>query len=175
MIRSNLAEQLDDDPHFSWRGKTVTRIENLSDIVFALALGMLVSASSPPQTLTDLQQHMINIIPVAGGFLMMLVIWHAHFTFFRRYGVADGAIVALNAALLLLVLFVAYPLRFIFDNLLAFIIGNGGNDWSRMEAMGVSNYRQAGAIMGYFSVGYATIYLLINRMYGHVLRKSDVL
>ena len=48
MIRRALKTHLDQDPYFQWRGDSVTRIENLSDIVFALALGMLVSSSSPP-------------------------------------------------------------------------------------------------------------------------------
>ena len=38
MIRGEIARHLDHDPHFQWRGESVTRIENLSDIVLILAV-----------------------------------------------------------------------------------------------------------------------------------------
>lgn len=174
MLRDHIADQLDQDPRFRWRGESVTRIENLSDIAFALALGMLVSASSPPNTFDDLRAHLIGVVPVIASFSMLVAIWNTHFTFFRRYGLADSVIVSLNAALLLVILFVAYPLRFIFDSLFAWILVILGND-SRMNAMGISTYAEAGEIMAYFSVGYACTYLLINLMYERAASKSELL
>ena len=112
MLRETIAQRLDHDPLFKWRGDHVTRIENLSDIVFALALGMLVSATSPPTNFSELGAHLLNIIPVAAGFGLLLNLWNAHFVYFRRYGLADGQTIFLNACLLLVVLFLAYPLRF---------------------------------------------------------------
>ena len=174
MLRQTAARHLDHDPRFEWRGEAVKRLENLSDIVFALALGMLVSAATPPETYGALQAHLIGVIPVAAGFFLMVMIWHDHFTFFRRYGLGDTTIIFLNAALLLVVLFVAYPLRFIFDSLFAWILGMAG-DWSRMEAMGISDYRQAGVIMAYFNLGYFALYGLIGWMYAHARSKADSL
>lgn len=174
MLRDGLTQQLDHDPNFRWRGKAVTRIENLSDIVFALALGLLVSAGTPPQTYQELFPHLMDIVPVTAGFITMVGIWHAHFTYFRRYGVADGQIIALNAILLLLILFLATPLRFVFDSLFAFILGSMG-DWSRMEAMGIASYRQAGVITGWFGLGYALVFGVFHQMYMHALRKADIL
>ena len=106
-MRTEIAKHLDHDPNFEWRGQTVTRIENLSDIVFALALGMLLLTGTPPQTFSELITFLINIVPVAAGFLILFMIWNAHFVFFRRYGIADNTVVLLNALLLLMVLFFA--------------------------------------------------------------------
>ena len=92
-MRDTVAKHLDHDPDFEWRGQTVTRIENLSDIVFALALGMLLLTGTPPQTFAQLIQFLISIIPVAAGFFILFTIWNAHFVFFRRYGLADNQIV----------------------------------------------------------------------------------
>lgn len=170
MIRDMVARELDHDPRFRWRGGSVTRIENLSDIVFALAFGMLVSAATRPTTFSELSSHLLSIVPVAAGFALLVVIWHAHFTFFRRYGVADGKIIFLNCVLLLLVLFVAYPLRFIFDSLFAFLIGLFGN-WDVLEGSGIS-FDQAGIIMSYFGFGYAAIFVVISLMYGHALSRK---
>lgn len=49
----------------------MTGIENLSDIVFALAFGMLVSWAARPQTFTQLTNHLMTILPVAAGFFML--------------------------------------------------------------------------------------------------------
>lgn len=170
MIRDIAARELDHDPRFRWRGGSVTRIENLSDIVFALAFGMLVSAATRPATFSELSSHLLSIVPVAAGFALLVVIWNAHFTFFRRYGVADGKIIFLNCVLLLLVLFVAYPLRFIFDSLFAFLLGLFGN-WEVLVGSGI-DFDQAGVIMSYFGFGYAAIFVVISLMYGHALSRK---
>lgn len=174
MVREMVAKQLDHDPNFRWRGEAVTRIENLSDIVFALALGMLVSASSPPVTFNDLNAHLLNIIPVTAGFAIMLSIWNGHFTFFRRYGVADGWIICLNALLLLFVLFVAYPLRFCFDSLFSFVLAAMSNDWTDLQQRGFS-YANSSMIIVYFALGYAVIQLIYSMMYAHAYSRADLL
>lgn len=173
MIREIVGRDLDHDPRFRWRGGPVTRIENLSDIVFALAFGMIVSTAARPTTFSDLSAHLLTIVPVAAGFALLVLIWNAHFTFFRRYGVADGKIIFLNCVLLLLVLFVAYPLRFIFDSLFGFLLGLSGN-WDILQGSGIG-FREAGLVMSYFSFGYALIFVVVSLMYGHALSRAPQL
>ena len=173
-MRNQLSKLYDHDPHFNWRGRDVTRIENLSDIVFALALGMLVSASSPPATYGELLPHILNIIPVTAGFVFMVLLWNIHFIFFRRYGIADQKIIWLNGILLLLILFVAYPLRFAFDSLFAFILMTFGS-LERMQALGIDSYRQAGNIIALFYIGYGLAHLIYQSMYTHALKQADIL
>ncbi|MEM8615868.1 MAG: TMEM175 family protein [Pseudomonadota bacterium] len=173
-MREGLAKHLDHDPDFEWRGQNVTRIENLSDIVFALALGMLLLTGTPPQTFSELVAFLINIVPVTAGFAILFVIWNAHFVFFRRYGLADNQVVLLNAALLLMVLFIAYPLRFIFDGLFGYIIGSITNDFSRLDASDMLLENSARS-MAIFGAGYAIIFTLLSFMYAHALSKADVI
>jgi hypothetical protein len=173
-MRDTIRKAVDHDPHFRWRGESVTRIENLSDIVFAIALGMLVSASSPPTTYSGLMAHLVTIIPVAAGFAIFVLIWNAHFTFFRRFGLADGTIVFLNGALLLFVLFIAYPLRFVFDGLFGVLLGTFGGDWTRLIETGM-DYVHSARVVGWFGIGQAVIFLILSLMYGHALRMGETL
>jgi len=175
MIREQISKGLDHDPNFRWRGEAVTRIENLSDIIFALTLSLFVASASPPGVFSDLWPHLLTIFPVAAGFAMLLTIWNDHFTFFRRYGVADAKIIFINAVLLLVILFFAYPLRFSFDSLFAFILGSIQGDWSMMEGLGIQTYRQAGEIIAIVSILLVIIYFLYHWMYMHVLQKADLL
>jgi uncharacterized membrane protein len=167
MIREQIVQTRDHDPQFTWRTTEVLRIENLSDIIFALALGILVSASSNIRTFDDLTGYLISIIPIAAGFAMLVSIWNDHFIFFRRYAVADGRIIVLNTALLLLILYIAYPLRFVFDSLFGFVLLQAGQ-MERIVEMEVG-YRESGIILAFFAAGFGAIYLIIALMYARVL------
>ena len=175
MVREQISRGLDHDPNFRWRGEAVTRIENLSDIIFALTLSLFVASASPPGVYQELWPHLLTIFPVAAGFLMLLSIWNDHFTFFRRYGVADTKVIFINAMLLLVILFFAYPLRFSFDSLFAFILGAAMDDWSMMDALGIATYRDAGKIIAVVSLMLVIIYSLFHWMYLHALNKADLL
>jgi len=76
MLRGEIAKGLDHDPNFRWRGESVTRIENLSDIVFALALGMIISAAVVPQSYNELKLYLVSIIPATLAFATLVGIWH---------------------------------------------------------------------------------------------------
>nr|WP_305889086.1 TMEM175 family protein [Parvularcula maris] len=172
-MRQELSRSVDHDPDFEWRGTDVTRIENLSDIVFAIAFGMLIMSGDAPRTFEGLNRFLLSLVPVTFAFIMMMQIWNAHFLFFRRYALADRGVVFLNAALLLLVLVIAYPLRFIFDSLYGFILYQFGYE-DYVTDLRV-NYRRASIIMGYFTAGYALAGLLIAALYAHALRKAEML
>lgn len=169
MIRDKVAQALDHDPHFKWRGNSVTRIENLSDIVFALAMGMIVLSSSVPTTFEELQAYLLNFIPAFLSFILLLQIWHAHFTFFRRFGVADTRIILYNVILLFFVLYAAYPLKFAFEGFFYFLYGFFDN-WDKASAMRLS-FERSGYILSYFCAGYAAINFSIFLMYRHALKK----
>ncbi len=173
MIREQIIQSRGHDPDFTWRTTEVLRIENLSDIVFALALGILVSASSTIRTFADLAGYLVSIIPIAAGFAMLVSIWNDHFIFFRRYALADGRIILLNAALLLLILYIAYPLRFVFDSLFGFLLLQAGQ-MDRIIDMQVG-YRESGIIMAFFAGGFGAIYIVFALMYARALSLADEL
>ena len=173
MLRQNLKIARDHDPHFEWRGHDVTRMENLSDIVFALAFGMLVMSGDPPRTFEQLNAFLINVVPVTLGFVVMFAIWNGHYTFFRRYALADKKVGFLNSLILLLVLVLAYPLRFIFDGLYGYVLMHLG-DLTLVNAMRI-DFQRAGIIMGYFTSGFAVMQTLFALLYSHALSKKEAL
>ncbi len=176
MIRDAVSDYkgLDHDPDFHWRGTNVTRIENLSDIAFAIALGMIVSSAEAPQTFGELKNFLFYLIPTAAGFAVMLQIWTAHFTFFRRYGVADRKIIFLNACLIFVVLYLAHPLRFTFESLYSWIVGISTGDYSKaveMEMIGGA----ASLTVCFFVFAYAMCLCLLALMYRHVIKKHETI
>src|SRR6185436_16527828 len=97
------------DPHFRWRNDEMTRIEAFSDAVFAFAVTLLVVALEVPHTFEELANAMKGFAAFAICFTMLVMVWHDHVKFFRRYGLQTQRASVLNCALLFVVLFYVYP------------------------------------------------------------------
>ncbi len=168
-LRASLAETAQsDDRRFRWRTRDVSRLENLSDIVFALALG-LVAASATPTSVAELISMWRHALAVAACFALLLLIWRMHFVFFRRYGLEDGTTVLLNSVLLYCIMAFAYPLKFLASfliDLAAAMFGVVGPDTIRLS------FADSKALIVVYSVGYAALFSVFVLMYAHALRRA---
>ncbi|GJL92907.1 TMEM175 family protein [Hyphococcus sp.] len=173
MLRDPRKSSLDQDPHFRWRGDSVTRIENLSDIVFALALSLLAVASAPPSTFSQLVEIFRGGFAFAFAFSILLLIWNYHYIFFRRYGLSDQRTVFLNALLLFVVLLFIYPLRFLADFIFT-LIPAFFSDFERVSMM-VGGIGDGANLLIIYSFGYAAVFLIIAALYGHAASKCGEL
>src|SRR5712691_2733942 len=100
---------------FRLRGNQVTRLESFSDAVFGFALTLLVVSLDVPKSFSDLVTTMRGFPAFALCFLLLALIWNAHYKFCRRYGLDDGTARLLTCVMLFLVLFYVYPLKFLFN------------------------------------------------------------
>ncbi len=124
MIRAHLFDRQNvTDPMFRWRGGDVSRLEGLSDGVFALALTMLVIRSDVPQSFHELLEAAIALPVFLVCFAMLMLAWRYHCMFFRRYGLQDLPTTVLNSAYLFLVIFLVFPLKFLATFLYAVMRG----------------------------------------------------
>ena len=115
MLRGGLVKRrTGEEENFSWRGEEVSRIEGLSDAVFAFSVTLLVVSLEVPDSFDELLATMRGFFAFAICFALLLAVWHEHYKFFRRYGLADNLTIALNSALLFIVLVYVYPLKFLF-------------------------------------------------------------
>lgn len=93
-----------------------SRLEAFSDAVFAFALTLLVVSLEVPRSYADLMRMLKGFLPFACCFAVLAWIWFEHRNFFRHYPLQDPVTVALNCALLFVVMFYVYPLKFIFES-----------------------------------------------------------
>lgn len=118
------------------RNHDVSRVEGFSDAVFGFALALLVVSLDTPENVSDLLSLTRGFLPFALTFAMVGWIWYQHNVFFRRYGLQDAWTIFLNLALLFVVLFYVYPLKFLAGQLVNRITGAetdfGNLDQSRM-------------------------------------------
>ena len=109
MFRNRLKSKEVPKTDFRFRGLDNTRVEALSDGVFALAIALLLISSEVPSTFSELRLFLKNFFPFAATISILTLIWYQHYIFFVRYGLKDANVVALNTLLLFLVLFFIYP------------------------------------------------------------------
>ncbi|MDF1504794.1 TMEM175 family protein [Roseisolibacter sp. H3M3-2] len=170
------------DGDFRWRGDGVSRVEGLSDAVFGFAVTLLVVSLEVPSTFTELADMMLGVPAFAITFVLLLIVWHAHYKFFRRYGLEDRRTVVLNAGLLFVVLLYIYPLKFLFQTIVgltmalaAWKLDIAWLDGTREAALGAIRPDQWPALLSIYAVGYIALYGLFALLHRHALSQRDVL
>lgn len=114
MIREHLFnKKLGADSLFRWRGGEVSRIEGFSDGVFAITITLLMVSSSTSDTLFDIWLTVRDLPAFLICFAFVIYTWFEHYRFFRRYGLEDIVTIMLNSLFLLLVILLAFPLKFL--------------------------------------------------------------
>lgn len=119
---------------FRQRGKEITRIEALSDAVFAFSISLLIVSLEVPQTFRELWQIQKNFLPFVATVCLVMLFWCQQYRFFRNYGLNDLRVIVLNIGLLLMVLFYVYPLKFLFSLLFSMFLSV--NFFQKASAMG---------------------------------------
>ena len=160
MLRSLLRdghEQHDNDG-FRLRGLGFSRLDGFSDVVFGFALTLLVVSLEVPKGFDELHALWAGFIPFAVSFLLLMLVWFGHYTFFRRFGTHDAGTVWLNGVLLFVVLFYVYPLKFLFRS--AFNQVGAFNDANQVREVVVL-----------FSLGFFAIYFLFAALYANGYRQ----
>ena len=174
MIREKLVEKGVGDPlKFRWRSHEISRIEALSDAVFAFAVTLLVVALEVPKTYDELMEVMRGFGAFAISFALLFVVWFNQYKFFRRYGLNDNLTIVMNALLLFVVLFYVYPLKFVFT----FLVDKftGGHAEVRLPngtvAGMVESADQVANLMIIFGLGYVAVFGVFALLYWHAYRK----
>jgi uncharacterized membrane protein len=151
---------------FRWRGGSVSRIEGLSDCVFALAMTLIVVSLQVPRSYAELVEAFVQAPVFAVCFAFFLWTWSMHFRFHRRFGLEDRGTLVLDALLLFLVLLYVYPLRamasFLYD---ALVLGRGG------DAAFLHDRHEAQVLMLVYSGGFVLLSSVFASMYARAWSK----
>jgi uncharacterized membrane protein len=145
----------EDPTRFRDRGKEITRLEGFCDAVFAVTLTLLVVSVSVPTGYSDLIKNVDGFLPFGFCFVLFFFIWHQHYRFSRRYGLEDQVTILLTGLLLFVVLFFAFPLKFLFT--LSF------SDIS----LGFDHLRTLYTIYG---LGFAAVFVVFALLYANAYR-----
>ena len=151
------------------RKHEVTRVEGFSDAVFAFALTLLVVSLDVPQSYDDLMKLIAGFVPFACSFALLVWIWYEHNVFFRKYGLQDPVTVTLNAALLFVVLFYVYPLKFLFTAAFSFFIPGLGLPRPKILPP------ELGTLFAIYGAGFVVLFLMFGLLYLQAYRQRNAL
>ncbi len=170
MIRGKIFAGKEDKQGFRWRGGEVSRLEGFSDAVFAFAITLLVVSLEVPNNFNELLRTMQGFIAFAVCVVLLMIIWHSHYLYFRRYGLNDSRVIVLNSILLFVILFYIYPLKFLFNLLVSQFIGTSANTF-RISIQP----DQTPMLMIIYSLGYLAVFSTLILMHLHAYRKREEL
>jgi uncharacterized membrane protein len=155
------------DHGFRWRGGDISRLEGLSDAVFAFAVTLLVVSLEVPETFDELLHVLRGFFAFAVCFAILFWVWYDHYRFFRRYGLADGYTTTFTGVLLFIVLFYVYPMKFLFSILF--------DQWFGDAPTGAIEPGQVPLLMLVYGAGFIAVQLVFILLYLRAWRLADAL
>jgi uncharacterized membrane protein len=150
-------------PRTANRKHDVSRLEALSDAVFAFAMTLLVVSLEVPKSFRELRSNLQGFVAFAICFGMLVHIWWEHNSFYRRFGLQDPITVLLNSVLLFVVLFFVYPLKFLFTSFVAVYFGiDGGLQWQPEDLA---------SMFVIYGIAYCAVFGSFILLYRHAIAK----
>jgi uncharacterized membrane protein len=177
MLREKLIGHHTYKPHeFRWRSREISRLEGLSDAVFGFAVTLLIVALEVPKTSGELFETMRGFAGFAITFFILYTLWYRQFVFFRRYGLEDPPTVALTGALLFVVLFFVFPLKFFVGTMVNRLFG--APKTVRLPDGTVEKVIRPEHIplmMSIYGAGFVAVSSIFFLLYAHAYRKREEL
>lgn len=154
------------DPPFRFRGAEPTRTEALCDAVIGFAITLAVVSLEVPRDSGDLLVLMRGFASFLVTFASLFAVWFSHARFCRRYGIEDDRTMWLTAAILFVVVFYTYPLKFVMAWLVDARVGLTGPHMADPDVPW---------IVSAYSLGLMLLAILFWALHRHALSLRDLL
>ena len=136
-----------------------SRLESISDSIFAFAATLVVVSLDVPDSFDLLKDNLRSFISFGLSFFALVMLWKVHYNFFRRTDIIDNWVIALNMILMFVILFFVYPLKF----LTYLFVGEGR----------ITSPNELSELFQLYGLGFALVFICVSLMYYHVARKEE--
>lgn len=157
---------------FRQRGADMTRLETFTDAAFAFAVTLLVvgGGDAIPSSFDEMILAMKQVPAFAASFANIMLFWHAHHVWSRRFGLENAGSIFLSLLLVFVVLVYVYPLKAIYSGALQFF--SAGYLESYFTLTSAADLRTLFVIFG---AGYASLSAVIVLLNRHALAHGQTL
>ena len=168
-----LIEIRGDKKFTTWRGGDVSRLETLTDAVFAIAITLLIVSNDVPKDYVHFKSVMWSFFGFGVTFFGLIAIWYNTFKFHRRFGLEDGYTVFLTTLLIFVVLFYIYPLKFMAQIVINMMIlkNNFGVEFDVGFVGNIDGFH----LFIVYGIGVFSIWFILGLMYLYAYNKREVL
>ena len=150
----------------------VSRLEAFSDAVFAFSATLLVVSLEVPGTFSELVEDLYGFVAFAFSFGALVLIWAAHNSYFRRFGLQDNITILLNAILLFVVLFFVYPLKFLSQGFVGWVLGF--RPPGEATAVILSGTAELASLFMLYGLGFVTIFACFAFLYLNARKRLNL-
>ena len=164
-MRREIQQSRYKDPRMHYRGENPSRLDNLTDAVFGIAITLLIFNSANPNSFEELLTFTKTLPAFLLSISFLILIWKEHLDFSRIYSLQDGTFIFLNTVFLALIIFYVYPLRFFTLFITNFVFNTGVN--IQMA------FSQVPSLMIYYGLAAAALYFVIFLFYQRVLKIKE--
>lgn len=112
-MRNEIIKNRHHDPRINYRGENASRLDNLTDAVFGIAITLLIFNLTNPNSFSDLVTFTKTLPAFLISISFIIMIWNEHLEFSEIYTLNDTKLTLLNTIFIALVIFYVYPLRFL--------------------------------------------------------------
>ena len=157
----------------TWRGGDISRVEAITDAVFAIAITLLIVSHDVPRDYVHFRSVMWSFCGFAVTFFVLIAVWYNTFKFHRRFGIEDGYTILLSSLLIFVVLFYIYPLKFMAQIIINLMLlkNSFGIDFD----VGFSGNIDTNHLFMVYGAGVFFIWLILGLMYFHAYNKRNIL
>ncbi|MDX2245426.1 MAG: TMEM175 family protein [Bacteroidia bacterium] len=113
MIRTEIRKYRRRDPRITYRGENPSRLDNLTDSVFSIAITLLIFNLANPNSFSDLLLFTKTLPAFLISISFLVMIWNEHLWFSEIYTLDDTHLAIYNTIFIALIIFYVYPLRFL--------------------------------------------------------------
>jgi uncharacterized membrane protein len=112
-MRNEINRNRRHDPRIRFRGANASRMDNLTDAVFGIAITLSIFNLANPNSFSDLLVFTKTLPAFLISISFIILVWSEHLRFSEIYTLHDTGLAFLNTLFIALVIFYVYPLRFL--------------------------------------------------------------
>lgn len=112
-MRADIYQNKQHDARILYRGQEPSRLDNLTDGVFGIAITLLIFNLANPNSFSDLLTFTKTLPAFLISITFLVLVWNEHLRFSEIYALNDGLLTLLNTIFIALIIFYVYPLRFL--------------------------------------------------------------
>ncbi|MDL1891939.1 DUF1211 domain-containing protein [Sphingobacteriales bacterium CHB3] len=160
-MRTEINRNRQHDPRITYRGATASRLDNLTDAVFGIAITLSIFNLANPNSFGDLLTFTKTLPAFLISISFIVLVWNEHLHFSEIYALNDGRLMILNTAFIALVIFYVYPLRFLTLFLTNFFFQTD-------VSLNIEGY-QVPHLMIYYGCAAFALYFILFLFYGRAM------